>query len=55
MLQAAAAKEGQSIPTAVDGVSAGESIFWNQVLACDPAERLTASELLQHPFLDEGS
>ncbi|KAK9902651.1 hypothetical protein WJX75_001417 [Coccomyxa subellipsoidea] len=52
---AAAAKEGQSIPTAMVGVSAGESKFWNQVLACDPAERLTASELLQHPFLNEGS
>ncbi len=55
MVQAAAAKAGQSMFGATDGMSDTESHFWSQVLACDPAERLTASDLLQHPHLSESA
>ncbi|EIE19899.1 kinase-like protein [Coccomyxa subellipsoidea C-169] len=52
---AAAVKAGQSMFGATDGISDTESQFWSQVLACDPADRPTASELLQHPHLSEGA
>ncbi|CAL8466404.1 g5940 [Coccomyxa elongata] len=47
----AVATSGGGTSKVLDALSPTERHFWQQVLAFDPAERRTASELLQHPYL----